>query len=248
MDPKERALRVQLAAAYRLIDHWGMSELIYNHISVRLPGPDDHFLINPFGLMYREIRASNLVKIDLEGNIIASAGGFETRPYRVNRAGFVIHSAIHRARPDAQCIVHTHTPAGMAVVSLKEGLIPVALEGLRFHNQIAFHEFRGITLSMEEQESLVKSFGDKRVLLLRNHGLLTVGPTVAQAVCLMYYLERACQVQLMAQSTGRELNSLSQQLCEYTASQHWNKVEQLDDLVWPALIRMLDQKDPTYKK
>lgn len=242
----EPELRVELAAAYRLIDYWGLNEIIYNHISVRLPGDPPQFLINRFGLLYSEITASNLVKIDLEGNLIDP--GQEKSKVRVNPAGFIIHSAIHDKREDAQCIVHTHTEAGIAVSSLRAGFVPFGQESMRFYNRVAYYEFNGIVLDPKEKDALIHSLRDKNVLILKNHGLLTLGASVPQAVFLMYYLERACRVQLAIQATGHEPIYPDPEICEKTAQQHWGKVEQLDNLMWPAMMRVLDAKDPSYKK
>lgn len=249
MDPMEKKgeieIRRDLAAAYRLVDRFGMSELIYNHISARLPGPEHHFLINPFGLMYREITSSNLVKIDLEGNLVDPAA--EKAGVKINPAGFIIHSAIHQKRPDIMCILHTHTLAGMGVAALREGLIPIVQESLRFYHRVAYHEFAGIVLDPAEKESLIHSLGDKNILILRNHGLLTLGRSVAQAFGLMYYLERACRIQLSLLATEKEPILPPPDVCEKTAAQHWGKVEQLEELLWPALLRLLDREDPSYR-
>ncbi|MCP5468607.1 MAG: class II aldolase/adducin family protein [Deltaproteobacteria bacterium] len=241
---KEWQVRVDLAAAYRLIEHFGMAELIYNHISVRVPGENDAFLINPFGLRYDEIKASNLLKINSEAKVLQAKS--KKQDLKVNPAGFIIHSAIHEARPEVNCIVHTHTIAGMSIASLPEGLQLYSQEALRFYDRVGYHDFQGIVLDAKEKKALLKSLGNKPVLILRNHGLLTLGTSVAQAFCLMYYLERACQVQLTLQ--GKQAKKPSKKVCEKTAEQHWNKVYQLDDLVWPAMIRLLDQKDSSYKK
>lgn len=192
----EQRLREELAACYRLIAHFRMTDLIFTHISVRIPGPAHHFLINPYGLMFDEITASNLVKIDLDGRAV------EPSPYPVNPAGFVIHSAIHGAREDAQCVLHTHTKSGCAVAALKCGLLPVNQISMEFYGRVAYHDYEGVALDMSEQQRLVADMGDKPVLMLRNHGLLTVGETVSQAFLRMYYLEKACEIQLAAQAAG----------------------------------------------
>src|SRR5471032_2525739 len=179
-DSAEKQLREELAACYRLITHYRMSDLIFTHISVRIPGPEHHFLINPYGLMFDEITASSLVKIGLDGRAV------EPSPYPVNPAGFVIHSAIHGARGDAQCVLHTHTKAGCAVAALKCGLLPINQISMQFYDRIAYHDYEGIALDMAEQQRLVQDLGDKDVLMLRNHGLLSVGTTVAQAFLRMY--------------------------------------------------------------
>src|SRR5690349_21630285 len=178
---EEWRLRQELACAYRLFDHFGWHELIYNHITVRVPGESGHFLINPFGLMYREVTASNLVKIDVDGNVVLG-------DHPVNRAGFVIHSAIHRAREDAHAVAHTHTTAGQAVSCQQQGLLPMSFSALMFHNRIAYHDFEGITLDLDEQERLLADLGSKDAMILRNHGLLTCGRTLADAFQEMYQL------------------------------------------------------------
>lgn len=194
MDPQEWALRLELAACYRIFHHLGWTESIYNHISARLPGPEHHYLINPFGLLYSEVTASNLIRIDLEGRPVHPS------PYSVNVAGFVIHSAIHRHREDAQCVMHTHTTAGMAVACKAHGLRADNFNSAQLHGRVAYHDFEGITTHMGEQERLVASLGDKEVLILRNHGLLVAGPHIPQAFATMWCLQRACEVQVLTDS------------------------------------------------
>jgi ribulose-5-phosphate 4-epimerase/fuculose-1-phosphate aldolase len=192
---EEWRARQELACAYRLFDHFGWHELIYNHITVRVPGERGHFLINPFGLLYREVTASNLVKIDIDGNIVLGE-------HPVNRAGFVIHSAIHRAREDAHAVAHTHTTAGQAVSCQEQGLLPMSFSAVMFHGRIAYHDFEGITLDLDEQDRLLADLGDKNVMILRNHGLLTCGATLADAFQEMYQLQRSCEVQVAALAGG----------------------------------------------
>ncbi|TXH36003.1 MAG: class II aldolase/adducin family protein [Rhodospirillaceae bacterium] len=247
---EEWRLRQELAAVYRLIAHFRMTDLIFTHISVRLPGPEHHFLINPYGLFFDEITASNLVKIDLQGNAV------EPSPYKVNPAGFVIHSAIHGARDDAHCVLHTHTKAGCAVAAQAGGLLPLNQISLEFYNNVAYHDYEGIALDLDERKRLVKDLGAKPVLVLRNHGLLTVGRTPQQAFLRMYYLEKACEIQLAAQAGG-QLVVPSQAVCEHTERQfndtgralEEGQFKDLDgyDLAWTALLRLLDRIDPTYK-
>lgn len=234
----ERELRVQLAAAYRLIDRFRMSDLIYTHISVRLPGPDHHFLINPYGLMFNEITASNLVKIDINGNII---GGSE---YSVNPAGFVIHSAIHAARKDLHCVLHIHTRYGMAVSALECGLLPISQFAMQFYQRVAYHRYEGLSLDLDERSRLIQDLGDKKVMILLNHGLLTAGHTIPEAFILMYYLERSCEIQITAQSSGSPLIVPSETVCEKSAVQQ--DLEDLGQLEWDALMRMLEREDPSY--
>ncbi len=249
VSPEEWAVRVQLAAAYRLIDHFGWSELIWTHTTARVPGPEHHFLINPYTLRFDEVRASNLVKVDLDGNIIGDLS------QEINPAGYVIHSAIHRMRPDVKCVMHTHTVAGMAVAALECGLLPIGMYSLGYYERVGYHDFEGPSLELGERERLAKNLGEKNVLILRSHGLLTCGETVAQAFVRMYRLERACQVQLAAQATGTPLVIPSKDVCEKSA-------ELSDDFLvaegdkgysrnpnpeFDAMLRLLDRKDPSYK-
>ncbi|MNZ71767.1 Decarboxylase NovR [compost metagenome] len=211
----ERAVREDLAAAYRLIALYGMDDSIYTHISARVPGTQDQFLINPFGMLFRDITASALVKIDLDGNVIGPS------PYDVNPAGFTIHSAVHAARHDAVCVLHTHTVAGVAVSSLADGLQPCNQWALQFHNRVAYHAFEGIALDHAERERLVADLGPtQRALILRNHGLVTLGRSVAEAFILMHNLERACRVQVAIQGTGQPVNPVPEAVCELTARQY----------------------------
>lgn len=249
MDPREWELRVQLAAAYRIIDHMGWSELIWTHTTVRVPGPEHHFLINQYGLRFDEVCASNLVKVDLHGNIIGD------QSQEINPAGFVIHSAIHMARPDAQCVMHTHTLAGMAVAALEEGLLPISMYALGYYDRVAYHDFEGPSLDLEERQRLSANLGDKNVLVLRTHGLLTCGQTVAQAFVRMFRLERACQVQLAAKATGGRLIVPPREVCELSAersddflategSKGYSRVANPE---FDALMRLMDRKDPSYR-
>ena len=247
----ERALRVRLAACYRVVDHLGWSELIVNHITLRIPGPEHHFLINPYGLRYDEVTASNLVKIDLEGGKIGD------NPYPVNPAGFVIHSAIHGAREDAHCVLHTHTKAGCAIAAQKDGLLPVNQINLEFYNNVSHHDYEGIALDLDEQKRLVADLGTKPVMILRNHGLLTVGKNAQQAFLRMYYLEKDCEIQLAAQAGGQPIVLPSKEVCEHTERQYNTMtpspvpgvLSDPDgyDLAWSALLRLLDRIDPSYK-
>jgi len=246
----EQSLREALAACYRLVAHFRMSDLIFTHISVRLPGPEHHFLINPYGLMFDEITASNLVKIDLNGRAV------EASPYPVNPAGFVIHSAIHGARDDAQCVLHTHTKAGCAVAALKCGLLPVNQISMEFYGRVAYHDYEGIALDLDEQQRLVNDLGEKSVMILRNHGLLTLGETVGQAFLRMYYLEKACEIQLAAQASGEVLLPPAS-VCAHTERQFNEPGRALQEgelsdpdgmaLAWAALLRLLDRVAPDYK-
>ncbi len=211
----ERQLREDLAAAYRLVAHYGMDDSIYTHISARVPGTEDQFLINPFGMLFRDITASSLVKIDLEGRIL------DDSPYDVNPAGFTIHSAVHSARHDAACVLHTHTVAGVGVSSLAGGLQPCNQWALQFYNRVVYHEFEGIALDHEERERLIADLGPTaRAMILRNHGLMTLGRTVSEAFILMVNLERACQVQLAIQSSGQAIHPVPDEVAERTARQY----------------------------
>jgi ribulose-5-phosphate 4-epimerase/fuculose-1-phosphate aldolase len=211
----EQQVREDLAAAYRLVAHYGMDDSIYTHISARVPGTDDQFLINPFGMLFRDITASSLVKIDLEGRIL------DDTPYDVNPAGFTIHSAVHSARHDAACVLHTHTLAGVAVSSLACGLQPCNQWALEFYNRVVYHDFEGIALDDDERERLVADLGPTaRVMILRNHGLLTLGRNIPEAFILMLNLDRACRVQLAIQASGEPVHPVSPEVCEKTARQY----------------------------
>jgi ribulose-5-phosphate 4-epimerase/fuculose-1-phosphate aldolase len=243
----EWEVRCQLAASYRLVAHFKMTDLIFTHISARLPGAEHHFLINPYGLLFEEITASNLVKIDLEGNVVEPGAG------RVNPAGFVIHSAIHAARPDAQCVLHTHTRAGCAVAASEAGLLPVNQISMEFYNRVGYHAYEGVALNRAEQARLVAGLGDHPALILRNHGLLTVGETPAQAFLRMFYLEKACEIQVAAQSLG-PLVLPDPEVAEHTARQFAGEEtgddfvdEDYAQLAWDALLRLLDRVAPDYR-
>jgi len=212
---EERQVRQDLAAAYRLVALCGMDDSIYTHISARVPGTHDQFLINPYGWLFRDITASSLVKIDLEGRIL------DDSPDDVNPAGFTIHSAVHAARHDASCVLHTHTVAGVAVASLAGGLQPCNQWALQFYNRVAYHDFEGIALDHAERERLVADLGPTaRALILRNHGLVTLGRTVSEAFILMHNLDRACKVQIALQSSGQPIHPVSPEVCERTARQY----------------------------
>lgn len=246
----EQSLRHELAACYRLIAHFRMSDLIFTHISLRLPGPEHHFLINPYGLLFDEVTASSLVKIDLQGRPI------EPTPHPVNPAGFVIHSAIHAAREDARCVLHTHTRAGCAVAALECGLLPLNQMSMEFYGKVAYHAYEGIALDMDEQRRLVADLGDKPVMILRNHGLLTTGRSVAEAFLRMYYLEKACDIQVAAQAGG-DLLLPPHEVCEHTQRQFNEPARPVAegeltdpdamDLAWQALLRLLQRVAPDYR-
>ncbi len=242
----EWELRVKLAAAYRLVDYYGWTEQIYGHLTARVPGADDHFLINPWGLNYDEVTASNLVKIDIDGKVIS--GG----EHRVNYAGFVIHSAIHMTRSRANHVVmHTHTRAGMAIAAIKEGVLPVSMFGTVFHNRIGYHDYEGAALYLDERERIVKSLGPHRAMILRNHGLLAVGETVAECFLRLYRLERACQVQLDAAAAGT-LNLVSTEVADRSAadldSYQGMQPSAEGEIEFAALMRKLDKLDHSYRR
>jgi ribulose-5-phosphate 4-epimerase/fuculose-1-phosphate aldolase len=241
VSPEEWRLRQELACAYRLFDHFGWHELIYNHITVRVPSESRHFLINPFGLMYREVTASNLVKIDIDGDIVMGE-------HPVNRAGFVIHSAIHRARDDAHAVAHTHTTAGQAVSCQEAGLLPMSFSALMFHHRLAYHDFEGITLDLEEQERLLNDLGDKSAMILRNHGLLTCGPTLADAFQEMYQLQRSCEVQVAALAAGAPVivppDAVAARVTEQFERTARNGVE--NRMLFDAMMRWMVEKDPSF--
>jgi ribulose-5-phosphate 4-epimerase/fuculose-1-phosphate aldolase len=235
----EWAARVELACAYRLFDHFGWHSLIYNHITLRIPGPERHFLINPFGLMYREVTASNLIKVDLDGNKVSPS------PWDVWEAGFVVHSSVHRVREDVLCVMHTHTVAGIAVACQAEGLLPLDLTSLLFTKRIAYHDLEGITTDRAECERIAADLGDKNVMILRNHGLLTCGTTVADAFQEMYQLEQSCRVQLAAQSSGAKLNFPPDEIGQKTVTRSAGMAK-LNALQWAAMRRWMEETDPSF--
>jgi ribulose-5-phosphate 4-epimerase/fuculose-1-phosphate aldolase len=246
VSPEEWQARVDLAAAYRLVDLYGMSDLIANHISVRVPGEHDAFLINAYGLLYEEITASSLLKIDHEGNILAKPD-FGSLDYGVNRAGFVIHSAIHMARPDVDCVAHTHTPAGMAVSAMECGLLPLAQTSMRFL-QIAYHDFEGIADDVGERERLVADLGSHEAMILRNHGLLTTGASIPETFNAMHRLELSCKTQIAAMSCNTKLVDVPTQVVEATYLNYQPHVRRpFGVLDWPALLRKLDRIDPGFR-
>ncbi len=239
----EWSVRVQLAAAYRLMARFGMTDLIYTHLSARVPGDAEHFLINPYGWLFEEITASSLVKIDLDGNPV------DAGPTPINAAGFVIHSAVHAARSDVGCVMHTHTLPGMAVAAAECGLLPLNQMSMLFYERVAYHDYEGISLDLDERERLVRDLGDKCAMILRNHGLLTVGRTVPEAFSRMYYLDRACAIQLAALSMGPPVVP-PPEVCEHAARQHEQHAEpdsEHERREWDALLRLLDREDPSYR-
>jgi ribulose-5-phosphate 4-epimerase/fuculose-1-phosphate aldolase len=242
VSPEEWQARVDLAACYRLVANFGWSDLIFTHITARVPGEEDRFLINPYGMMFDEITASSLVKIDLDGNKV------EESPFPVNPAGFTIHSAIHAVRHDAQCVLHTHSVNGVAVSAQKEGVLPISQQSIFVLSSLAYHDYEGVALNAEEKPRLVADLGDKTYLMLRNHGLLTLGKTVADAFVNMYIFEAACMIQIRAQSGGGELIQVPQAIIDGAQQQAKTVTKsQGGMLAWPALLRRLDRIDPSYR-
>jgi ribulose-5-phosphate 4-epimerase/fuculose-1-phosphate aldolase len=239
---EEWAARVQLAAAYRIFDRLGWTELIYNHITLRLPGPERHFLINPFGLHYSEVTASNLVKIDLEGRIIGESA------WPVNPAGFTVHGAIHASIPSAHCVMHTHTTAGMAVACSQAGLSMSNFYSAQLHGKVAYHDFEGITVHADEGPRLIRNIGDKPAVILRNHGLLSWSDTIPRAFAILWLLNRACEIQLASTSMGPVIAIPEdiQRKCTRDSLQ-FNPSFGAGEDVFDALTRAIDRIDPSYK-
>jgi ribulose-5-phosphate 4-epimerase/fuculose-1-phosphate aldolase len=241
--PEEWAVRVDLAAAYRLVAHFRWDDLVFTHITARVPGPDHHFLINPYGMLFEEITASSLVKIDMNGQKVADT------PWPINPAGFVIHSAIHAARPDALCVMHTHTLNGVAVSAQRNGVLPLSQQSIFVLQSLAYHDYEGVALREDEKPRLVADLGDKHFLMLRNHGLLTVGRTVADAFQAMYLFESTCAIQVRAQAGGGELIPVAREIID-TAREQARQVANgvgADQLLWPGLLRRLERIDPSYR-
>jgi ribulose-5-phosphate 4-epimerase/fuculose-1-phosphate aldolase len=240
MTEAERKARIELAACYRIFDMLGWVEMIFNHITVRVPGPELRFLINPFGLHYSEVTASSLVLIDIEGNPVRES------PWPVNRAGFVIHSAIHGAVKEAHCVMHTHTTSGIAVACLEEGLSPHNFYGAMLHGKVAYHEFEGITVDPGEKERLVRDLGDRPVMLLRNHGLLAWGPSVPEAFLWLWTLQRACDVQITAARAGA-IHPVRDEVFPQTVRESGPAEKRTCEDVFAALQRKVDKLDPSYR-
>jgi ribulose-5-phosphate 4-epimerase/fuculose-1-phosphate aldolase len=239
---EEWAVRVDLAACYRLIAMYGWDDLVFTHISARVPGPDEHFLINAYGMLFEEMTASSMVKVDLAGEKVLDS------PHPVNPAGFVIHSAVHEARPDVGCVLHTHTRAGVAVSAQAEGLMPISQVSLFPYASLGYHDYEGVALNDDEKPRLVADLGNNNALILRNHGLLTTGATIADAFLNMYALETACQTQIMAQSSGGELVLVPQPIVEGILAQAELVTKGLmGQLAWPGLLRKLDRRDPSFR-
>ena len=240
---EEWQVRTDLAALYRLVAHFGWDDLVFTHITARVPGPEHHFLINPYGLLYDEMCASNMVKVNLEGGKVMDS------PYDINPAGYVVHSAVHEVREDAGCVIHWHSRAGVGVSAQKGGLLPVSQQSTLPLTSIAYHDYEGIAVDEEEKQTLQRDLGNKTNLILRNHGLLVVGGNVADAFLLMYILETACQVQLAAQSGGSELIHIDQAIIDDTARTAATATQGMfGGIAWPALLRRLDRQDPSFRK
>jgi ribulose-5-phosphate 4-epimerase/fuculose-1-phosphate aldolase len=241
--PEEWAIRVDLAAAYRLVAHFHWDDLVFTHITARLPGPEHHFLINPYGMLFDEITASSLVKIDMLGNKVAE------NPWPINPAGFIIHSAIHAARDDAQCVMHTHTINGIAVSAQRSGVLPLSQQSIFVLQNLAYHDYEGVALRDDEKPRLVADLGRKNYLMLRNHGLLTLGRTIADAFQAMYLFEATCAIQLRAQSGGGELIPVAPAIID-SAKEQARQVangQGPEQLIWPGLLRRLDRIDQSYR-
>ena len=231
--PEEWQARLDLAAAYRLAAHYGWTHLINNHISLRVPGTEDQFLINPYGFLYEQITASSLIKIDLDGNDLDGS------PFPVNRAGFVIHSAIHQARKDLHAIIHTHTVAGQAVSALDCGILPLNQSAMRYYKRIGYHEFEGVATDLDERERIVADLGDHKCLIMKHHGLLTAGVNVGEAFNLMYYLEKSCETQMMVLASNQKYSLPSEESCEKSAQVFWGN-GRVHDRDWPALVKLAE--------
>lgn len=238
---EEWAIRVDLAAAYRMVAHYGWDDLIFTHLSARIPGPEHHFLLNPYNLMFEEVTASSLIKVDLSGNPV------DPTPFITNPAGFTIHSAIHMAREDAQAVMHLHTPAGQAVSAHSDGLLPLTQTAMLIRGELAFHDYEGVAVDLGERERLVVNLGAKNAMILRNHGTLAVGKTIGECFVRLYFLERACQAQIMALSAGENINNPPQGAPEIAAQQGTAGVALAANLLaWPALKRKAYRLDPSF--
>src|SRR5512140_1161175 len=241
VSPEEWQLRVDLAACYRLVALYGWSDLVFTHISARVPGPEHHFLINPYGMMFDEITASSLVKVDAQCNKVIDS------PFPVNPAGFVIHSAVHQAREDIQCVLHTHTRAGVAVSAQRAGVLPVSQQSIFVLASLAYHDYEGVAFREDERPRLQADLGQANFLVLRNHGLLVTGATIADAFLSMYTFENACRIQIDAQAGG-ELIPISSKIVEGAAQAIRVQTGGLGGaFVWPSLVRKLDRTDPSYR-
>jgi ribulose-5-phosphate 4-epimerase/fuculose-1-phosphate aldolase len=242
MSDVEAQMRRDLAACYRLVALYGWDDMLATHISARLPDEDgkECFLLNPLGLMFEEITASSLVKINMAGEIISDT------PYKVNRAGFVIHSAIHMARKDLHAIIHTHTVAGQALSALDCGLLPLNQSAMRYYKRIGYHEFEGVASDLDERERIVADLGDHKCLIMKHHGLLTAGVNIGEAFNLMYYLEKSCETQMMVLASNQPYSLPTEASCEKSAQIFWGN-GRVHDRDWPALMKLADQLDPSFR-
>jgi ribulose-5-phosphate 4-epimerase/fuculose-1-phosphate aldolase len=240
---EEWQLRVDLAACYRAVAMYGWDDLVFTHISARVPGPEHHFLINPYGMMFEEVTASSLVKVDLQGNKVMPSD------YDINPAGFVIHSAVHEAREDAHCVLHLHTAAGIAISATKQGLLPLSQQSLFALSSLSYHDYEGVALNPDEKVRLVADLGETNFMILRNHGLLTCASSIADAFLFMYLLERSCEIQLKAQSTGCDLLPIPDAILSGIQAQAQRVTRSAGGaLAWPGILRKLDRINPGYDK
>jgi ribulose-5-phosphate 4-epimerase/fuculose-1-phosphate aldolase len=239
VSPQEWQVRQDLAAAYRIVAHYGWDDMVFTHLSARVPGPEEHFLLNPFGYLFSEVTASNLVKIDVDGNVVLDNG------HGVNAAGFTIHSAVHMSREDAHAVMHLHTDGGIAVACGKDGLLPLTQHALFVYHDVAYHEWEGVALDLDERERLVNDLGDKHLMILRNHGTLALGDSVASCFMRMYYLERACSIQAQTPGPLHMPTDTAVQMMQSTFNnpKSW---QGLATTAWPALRRLADKLDPEY--
>ncbi len=248
---EEWQTRVELAACYRLVDLYGMSDLTGTHISARVSredydedggGEGDAFLLNPYGTFFDEMTASCLIKVDIDGNVLSTSDS------KVNQAGYVIHSAVHAAREDVQCVLHTHTRAGVGVSAQADGLLALSQHSMQFHDRVAYHEYEGVAVNLDERERLVEDLGDRKAMILKNHGLLTAGISIADAFWLMFRLEKSCQIQVDAMAGGADLNVLSSNVAGSTSQFMEDRGTFLPDLAWPGLLRKLDRENPGFRE
>ena len=241
--PEEWETRVELAACYRLIDYYDMSDLVGTHIAARVPGEEGAFLLNPYGMYFDEITASSLIKVNFDGDVLT-----ENPEYQVNAAGFTIHSAVLEGRPDVACSLHTHTRAGIAVSTMECGLLPLSQHSMRFYKSVSYHDYEGVATNLDERQRLQRDLGgENHAMILRNHGLLACGRSVSEAFWLHFRLEKSCQAQVDAMSTGAELKLVPEEVCEHTLGQMQAGGTRFGDTGWPGHLRRLDRMDPSYK-
>ncbi len=238
---EEWETRVDLAACYRLLAHFDMTDMIFTHVTARVPGPDHHLLINPYGFFFEDVTASGLVKFDLDGNVIGDS------PYTINPVGFTFHTALHAARQDVTCVIHTHSPYSVAVSALEGGLLPLTQSALRFHGKVGYHDYEGLAPSGDELGRVAADIGDKRVLVLRNHGIITAGRTIPEAFHLAHYFEQCCRTQIEVMATGAAIQTLPDHVIEHGAAQFdaiYSKVMP-GEREWPTLVRIVEREDPS---